>query len=520
MVICDTINVYRAVEVKVSGNAEYDLTQLILSVKGDTFVWSDDDILPLLAELPENVLAILYKEGAVKWFVNNQLWDIFYAPSKILCIEYNHGGNSKIYFLQQYFPDYSNPGIDGAQRCADELEHALHQMQIFNPKKLSSPAAIFESFYAQHLDLPDWIETKGRTRGKLKDCYLDYEPMFEYAAKCAGIEWDELHRIGSFPDCFSYDIRGAYSHQMAHLLDNRPKYMSIRESSEYIENADYGYIKGIVEINSKVKIHPIPHLKPDGSIDYPTGAWRGYFTKQQLDFITHWKIGAYEITNGWWLKANKQVKPLEAIVARMLAWKENDNPLIKDLAKRMVNGFGGKFNEEWKTSVGYFYNPMWHSEIVTRSAMKVCGAIYHALQRGEMRYSDIIQVKVDEFKLNHQIPTPQGFKETSGECLAITPEDVFFGKQHPDNWTLDGVKEILTAHPGMGYYEKKIQRMVNLATAHKRGNLKEVGKVKDEVIAVDLFRNNPSRDFKELPMTGKEVLENIYHSNPYFVEEA
>lgn len=483
VLVNDKLGSIRVIEASITGNADADLTELTIRADrsgGDLIaLWHLSDVDKIIAELPAYAQQTLKSKGQVDW----RDWDIFYIPDKILCIAYQHGKNYKFYDLAQYFPDYEYQGADLAERAADELEHALHVMGIW-AKKLTSPAAIFEDYYGKHLDIPTFRDFGER-----------YMELMEYAAECAGNEWNELFQIGYTPCAYSMDLRSAYALQMAKLLDNRPKYMEIKQSVDYQPDAAYGYCKVDLDIFPKVAIHPILKVGNHNELYSPVGSWRGYYTKAQLDFIRRHKIGDFDIINGWWLFPTKIVAPLAQIVPRVLAFKEHDNPKVRDLAKWMLNGFAGKFNEEYKTRVGDLYNPMWHAEIVTRCAMQVCAAIYHELATQTITPDNIIQVKVDEFKVDKKLPTiPAGFKETSGECLAISQDNVFFGKQHLDGLGLKEAMELLTAHPNTSYYEKN-------------------------GAAIDLYRNNPTRDFSELPHTGKELLSKRYRSKPKYIEE-
>jgi hypothetical protein len=357
------------------------------------------------------------------------------------------------------------------------LEHALHIMGIW-PKKLSSPAAIFQDYYGKHLDLPTY-----------KDFMPEHSGLLEYAAECAGNEWNEIFKIGKF-DCFSYDRKSAYSNEMIKLLDNRPKYMQIVEAPEYIPEAEYAYCKCDIEINDNVTLHPILNIGANGILTAKTGEWTGYLTKGQMDFIKRWQIGDYEIINGWWLIPKTKVRPLEQFIPRILAFKEHPNKLVKYLAKMMVNGFAGKFNEEYKERVGNLYNPMWSAEIITGNALDLAATIYRTKS-----FKDIIQVKVDEFKTTKKLAEiPDGYKESSGECLVIDNENVFYKNQHPDGFNLQQAMAIMTEHPNVGYFE--------------RGGA-----------VIDLFKLALTRDFKKLPETNADLLNNIYESKPLTIGE-
>jgi hypothetical protein len=499
VLINDKIGTFKVIELVTTGDAFTDLAYLI--EQDNAFFWDLDQSLSLLfAELPEEVCKALYLHGKALW----RGWDLFYIPEKIFCVSYDYGKNFKYYNLAQFFPDIENPGIDIAQRCADELEHALHLMGIW-PNKMSSHATIFEEYYGKHLDLPTY-----------KHFMPEYSGLLEYAADCAGNEMTEIYKMGHWDKAYSYDRISAYGNEMANLVDNRPDYNTIRESSEYQEDADFGYCKCDVEIFSKTLVHPIMKIESNGELSMKVGTWRGKYTKAQLDFIKKWGIGDYEIVNGWWLKTKKVVKPLAQVIPRFLAFKEHGNPLVRELTKRMVNGFGGKLNEEYKERVGDLYNPMWSAEIITRNAMRICETIYR-----NKCWNDLISIKVDDFKLAKQLPSiPDGFKESSGECLAISADNVFYNNQHPNGLNLQEAMAMLTEHPNIGYHEKKIPKLITLKEAYQMKRPKDIGKEKTLVVSLDLFRNSVNRDFEAIPLNGHSLLNNVINSKPIFIEEA
>lgn len=484
----DKVGSIKVVKAVATGNANTDLNNLTTQYPSDGIAafWDlNASIEPILNELPKYALTALRDKGKCIW----REWDLFFMPGKVFCVCYNGGRNYLYYNLSQYFPmdddvtkdDYDKwlfDYVEMPQRLADELEHALHIMGIW-PKKLSSPAAIFEDYYGKHLFLPNY-----------KDFMPEYSRLLEYAAECAGNEWNEVCQLGHWNECWSYDRRSAYGLEMAQLLDNNPKYMSIVESDKYIPEADYAYCKCDIEIKDNVTLHPIINIAHDGSLSCKTGEWTGYLTKRQMDFIKRWQIGDYEIVNGWWLTAKTRVNPLAQFIPRFLQFKEHPNKLVSFLAKNMINGFAGKFNEEYKERVGDLYNPMWSAEIITGNALNLAATIYRT-----KAYDNVIQVKVDEFKTTKRLDAiPDGYKESSGECLAIDNLSVFYYNQHPDGIDYKQAIAMLTEHPNISYY--------------KQGNA-----------VIDLVRKELTRDFKETPFTGAELLNNIYKSKPYTIGE-
>ncbi len=322
---------------------------------------------------------------------------------------------------------------------------------------------------------------------------------------------------------WDYDLVAAYPNELIKLQDTRN--MDIIESEDYQENAIYGYALCNFWIRPDVVVHPILHADEYGFLSTPNGDRQEILTKGQIDFLSRWhlcddKHGApqIDILSGHWMMPKIPYRasyPLAASVERLLKYKENGNELVHNLAKAMAVGIGGKLGEEFKHTVGKFFNPMWRAEMVTRCAMKVCEFVYK-----KRAWNDLIQVRIDGCLLTKPVEgeLPQGWKlKGHSEALAITSGQTFFGSQHPDGFTLSDTLTMLREHPGIGYYESKHQEIITLNSAWGLKKPELCGKTQTVVDTIDLYRLNPERHFKELPQTGGELMSKIYTSEPKII---
>lgn len=465
----------------------YDMDKLFV------FYDLDQAISPLLSKLPISIQKELAIKGKVVW----RGWDMFYEPTKILCICKDGGENHKFYNLAQYFPDYDLKDELIAQRCVQELENALQIMGIWTDT-LTSPASIYEKYYMRNLDIP--------TRNDLVDLPKE---LIEYAVNCADRELCETYQISHFDKIFEYDLSSAYASVAKNLLDYRD--MDILQSSDYQPESVYGYCKCELDIDKRVKVSPIIYVAPDGTHSTATGLRKDYLSKAEIDFITKYRIGQVDIIDGWWLKPRKEVMPLEHVFDRQLEYKKSNVPLVATLAKEMVNGVIGKFGAEYWDSVGEFYNPFWFGEPTTQTRLEVGKFIYR-----NKCWDNLIQVRKDSVMVDRPLDDiPDRWRLAyEGEAIVISNDLTFLENRHPKHWTLAEVKEMFTEHPNTSYYEKKLDTLVTLEDAHKRKAWKELGLGKQAISSIDFYRLKTDRRFDDLPQTGGDIMNHVYKSEP------
>jgi len=188
---------------------------------------------------------------------------------------------------------------------------------------------------------------------------------------------------------WDYDIVASFPSIARDLIDIR--HCEWLKTEAYEEKAIYGYCECLVTIWGNTKVSPIIYQDEQGNLSTPTGTWKTYLTKAEIDFIKEWNIGHTHIYSGWWaIPKWKPGKPLEHAMNRLLAYKESDNELAKMLAKRMSVGIYGKFGEEHKEEFGKHFCPCWFSEISTQVRLQVAEWIY------KNRVQDhIIHISVD-----------------------------------------------------------------------------------------------------------------------------
>ena len=104
-------------------------------------------------------------------------------------------------------------------------------------------------------------------------------------------------------------------------------------------------------------------------------------------------------------------------------------------------------------------------------------------------------------------------------ALVISSGLIFLGNKKPKGLYIQDILEMINEHPQSKYYCKVIPRRVTLGEAIKNGQLDKLGEIKDTYSSVDFSLLNPEREFKKLPKTGGQLLNNKYESKPKKVKE-
>lgn len=110
---------------------------------------------------------------------------IFYIPSKIFSLDYN-GHRSFIYHLAQYFENTPDPQEPlEIHALASILIETLRDMGM-NPRKLTSPVAIYKDCILKHMSIPTIVDLPGSKE----------EELIDWAEHCKGRLFIESYQIG------------------------------------------------------------------------------------------------------------------------------------------------------------------------------------------------------------------------------------------------------------------------------------------------------------------------------------
>lgn len=306
-------------------------------------------------------------------------YEFQYIPKRWFAVRYNKefGGFSD---MSQYTESILKINQDNhgtveyaisARDTGYKVYGALHNLGL-NPKSLTSPISAYNKEVLSNIDLPTVDDMPPEV------AWMSY--------KCCKGPWIECFRRGHFNVSYDYDIKSAYGSELAKLLDTR--YGKWIQSKEYIANSIYGYCRGIVTINSNFS--PIVYSDNSEHTFTPVGTWETYLTKNEIDFINKWKLGNFEIEDGWWWKlgevgtntndgynimTKKEIESLlslKTIIHNLYIKKEQASTDFEaNIIKRIISGIWGKLLETYNDGFGANFNPVWASQVETNVRLKV-----------------------------------------------------------------------------------------------------------------------------------------------------
>jgi len=435
--------------------------------------------------------------------------DLFYIPSKIFRI-----GSGKrmsfFYHLAQYFVDFPEPETapEIAGYGIDVLE--AYRAMGFNPKKFSSPVAIYKEEVLSHMNIPTIANIPG-----------EHEELIDYALECTGRLWIQAYQIGhwDFGEVFEYDLRAAFPSVMANLYSLQ--YAKHAVSNTVDMSADWGFMKGIVTIYDDTKVSPIFYDDDNGKTQR-TGSWRTTITLQDYKFIMKHDIGTFQIEKGHFIKFTAPVKPMEMALTKLFK-QRGMGGIINTLAKRMATGsYGVCLEKHDDGTYGFFYNPIYAAMINSLSNLRVAEFIYKNKLQDEL-----VHVGVDSVLTTKYValdPKRWGMGKWAltdiGNSLVLSSGRVYHGSKKPQGLNYDSIMRLIKEHPRESYYTARLKRRQTLDESIQMNDIAGLGRYKDTTSSFDLnlIGSGLDRDFEGYPHTGAELLKSHYMSKPLRAE--
>lgn len=437
-----------------------------------------------------------------------------------------------------------------AQLVGEQVHNTLSELGL-HPVSLTSPISAFNKEVLSKLDLPTVDDMPDEV------AQLSYE--------CCKGSWIECFKIGYFEDTLDFDIRSAYGSELAQLIDFRyGKWIHGIPENIYCTNAIYGYCKGIVTINKPFS--PI-FYKSNRTNFTPTGTWETVLTKNEIDFIRKWKLGTFEIKDGWWRIPNEETeqfgnnlatgitktlldiinRPLLPMIHNLYSKKQQSSSSFEDnIIKRIISGIWGKMIEILpenaqkrllKQGEKYILNPVWACQTEVGVRLRVAEFILsNNLQDNILSITvDGVLIKnIDQPYLNLLLskvagsPDPlsaaennkaMGTWKLSHHCPSIiisSGVQTLRDKRSAANFSLqyDWLLEQINKKPKAKSYSIKGLSPVTLAKAITQDRLQDLGNLETISREIDL-QCEVKRCYPVEPHNGKELLTGQYDSEPW-----
>lgn len=421
---------------------------------------------------------------------------ITYNTGKVFGVDIN-GNHNLYYHLKQFYKGLPQPedvtDLNEVQKLGENLMNELHSVGIY-PWRLTSPASFTDQIYT-NLKLPTHEDIP--------------EDVCQLAWQCADRPWTEAFRLGHFNEVYDYDIRSGYPTAVKDLLDTR--YGDWVHTGKYTGKATYGFYSCKVRI--KAKVSPISYLDGKNELIHPNGAWKTWLSNLELEFINQYKLGSFDIYDGWEWYPKSVVKPLQLTVYKMFKDRQK-SPLLNKLMKyAMTSLYGLNLQTYSDGGFGKHFNPVWGALIEIVTKLKVCKFIYD-----NDLVKDLVLVSTDGVLATKKIEVKDdgligSWKLSStSPALAVSSSAVFYADKRPCQLSYGDVIELIKDNPQATRYKKPVKRRLVLDDL-VTGNWNELGKEVETETGFSIPVEH-DREYIKKPTCGQDLLDNIYTSKP------
>lgn len=481
-----------------------------------------------LYRLKEEQAKILIDEGSVK----GSQTEIRYIPGKFASIRNGSQFRSPLYMysdMGQFNPDTSFEYNETADMVLAKAKSAavLGEQTVAAAKKLdidatvlTSPIRIFEKVYLGKYDEKGNPKPKGidlpTTEDYPDDIRLD---LAHLAYECTHGGWVESFNKGHYLNSADYDITACYSSKEAELLDLR--FGDWLHTKEYQPNAQYGFCK--VDLKMTSSFHPILYNTDVENHYTPIGFYENYaIQKQELDIIDEYKLGTYEIKDGYWWTCKRPIKPLSYPIKWLSTLKNEYEGFDREFVKRILNGMWGILLQVKRgQQVGEHFNPVWGAIVEANCRLDVFKFCMKALAENRK----VLHIAVDGVLTDEPVSFVDRSKEKqpgewrleancpslviSSGCVAIQDKmgKGEFGMDY--NWLVGQIKK----KPKATEYPETKLSPVTLAKSLNLNQYDRIGEIEEITKTIDIH-SEVKRQYPKEPKNGGELLNGQFESIP------
>jgi hypothetical protein len=237
-----------------------------------------------------------------------------------------------------------------------------------------------------------------------------------------------------------------------------------------------------------------------------------------IDLLYKYKLGTFEIDNGWWWipsESKPMYEPLRGIITHLHTIRSESDGLKKAILRQMIAGIWGRMLEIKKDKFGTLFNPVWASIVENEIKCQVCET---CLSNGVTP----LLVAVDGIITDKPLPIESSLEMGKlrlshvGKCIIVSSGVVGFeGKQGAEEFALryEWLQNQLFNNPAESEFSMNKYSPLTLAKAIQTDNLKHLGELQ-EVNRVINIGKDYKRLWKKYPKCGEDLLNNIYDSVP------
>lgn len=512
-IIGDAVCIHTSTGVKRTSVNVDDLLKFLRYSASQTIrvMWNlDDTIAPILRKLPSEILERLSRFDENLEYKGHEL---YYLPERMFRV-----GKSRFYGIRDFWGAHTNyvPTITETYKLACELLTTLDKIGLPNPRKLTSPIAVFED--------SEWGRSVYATLPKGYQLPENCHEILEYASKADGKDWVSNHYVGHFNEgeIFDYDISSCYPSIACHLPDIKDLELwkaTILGDKEL--NATMGVVRGKFTLNTESpNSHCSPIICAIGDLQgNPLGQLpEGYYMLAEVNFILNNNLGTFKLRDGWFANPRTDKRPFKEIMEALYN-KRAISPLASSITKSIANSLIGKLIEtKVSGEYGQLRNDLYHAQITAGARIMVA----EFLLNHHVQYNELVCVQTDGVKLTRNIQLEKNgmgswVNKGSNPTLLLSPFKVYSADAKPYRLTYTDVMNMINEHPLSQRYIKTIKHTLTLVQAIRQHNdPTKVGEIIDmpdsiDLIALELEQN---RKYPRLPKTGRALLDNKYSSKP------
>ena len=274
--------------------------------------------------------------------------------------------------------------------------------------------------------------------------------------------------------CYHYDLNSAYPYEISNLIDiSNGEWI---KTEDYIESADYAFIKGYYYGKESNYIEPIMDYDKKGIGVFPHMTKLVYITNYEYELIKKYNLGKFEMVDGWFFISAPPLHPffkIKELYEQRMRFKKEGNDLEYGI-KIILNSIYGKFFEKHKDHItnkwitGRLFNPIYASLITSGVRKKIFEFALKDLKNIVLFATDsVVTSKKRNIKSSDKFG---GWKlDAEGECVVIGSGVYKIGdnirtralnKLHANK--VLGNKEILQKYYRYDYIEQNIDHVVTL----------------------------------------------------------
>ncbi len=326
----------------------------------------------------------------------------------------------KVSCLQSYYHMYGLPPVTDAMSIKDLGQRIIDtQLRYSLPIETKSPGAMLQSYI-----LGDGIRpvSVGRVPREVLDI----------ASNCYHTNLVVAVAGGAFSKAYDYDLVSAYPSYTAKLVSCDPAFGSWFPSSQYQDEAFYGFCRIRIKVSafmtpllcrilpglSEVRVRQIN----------PVGTWEGWLTKQEIDFVVRRLDAEISIEDGWWFVPHTDLYPYKGSMLKLYGLRQEAKVTGDKFGSNLLKLSGvaaqGKFLSTFplygKLVGSYMRNPVYAAYITAGVRCKLGDFILD-------HWGHVLHVAVDGVALNEFVEVPGVFGEFGLDSDPVGEECIVAG---------------------------------------------------------------------------------------------